>query len=409
MSSPSRESDQSNETTFTIHRKSSPTNTNLTTNITNKSQDVKSADNNSINTPFNPSNINMNTTNTNTSSTRRTPTLPNSDRSPKHINNKTLVNIIENSASEINSNLPLFDTHSTTPHPSINCKSTNSISTPSIIPAKSNLPFGSLFTPVKSSSTIRFYFNNINGVRPYHDWTRLKAAVHTLSEFKVDIFGAAETNLDWTPQSKQIARNMCQSVYKNATITTSSSNDHGKTEYQPGGTLTVVTGKWTGRCSHQVTDKSGMGRWSGQVLQKSDNQLLYVVTAYRPVEVSSVTDSHTFYHQNWTILRNTGHQDPNPPKQFYLDLSAEVDNWQSQGHEVIIMLDANEALVDNKYLLKFMAKHHLVSFIHPIPDAPATYNRGSQCIDYIIGSQRLLSSVTASGYLPFYEGGVAHI
>jgi hypothetical protein len=69
------------------------------------------------------------------------------------------------------------------------------------------------------------------------------------------------------------------------------------------------------------------------------------------------------------------------------------------------MMDANEALSDNKHLLHFMATNNQVSLIQPTSQAPATYNRGVKCIDYILGSQHILPFVTASGYLPFYEGG----
>jgi hypothetical protein len=69
------------------------------------------------------------------------------------------------------------------------------------------------------------------------------------------------------------------------------------------------------------------------------------------------------------------------------------------------MLDTNEAITDNKYLLRFMASHNLVSLIQPLPVAHATYNRGSKCIDYILGSQRLQQCTFSAGYLPFYEGG----
>jgi hypothetical protein len=199
-------------------------------------------------------------------------------------------------------------------------------------------------------------------------------------------------------QTRQVARSICQSLYRNAVLSTSSSKDHGKSDFQLGGTVTTVTGRWTGRCTQQIQDKTGMGRWSGHTLTKSDQTFLHVLTAYRPVAVTTVSDSHTFFQQNWKILSQSGHMNPDPPKQFFTDLGKEITRWHSHGDDVILMLDANEAITDNKHILRFTASHNLVSLIHSLSEAPATYNRGSKCIDYILGSQRLLPCISAAGY-----------
>jgi hypothetical protein len=217
------------------------------------------------------------------------PTRPNS--------NNPIVNIKISSAQVINSTSTLNVAPSESIQPSQPLNSP-SISTPSISnittspSPKSNFPFGSLLSARKSPESIRFYFNNINGIRPYNDWTRWRSAIHTLFQLNVDIIGTAETNLDWTPASRNIARTTCQSFYQNAILTTSSSIDHAKTDFQPGGTLTTVTGKWTGRCFNTVTDKSGMGRWLGHSLQTSTNAV-HILSAYRPVQGSNDAANHT--------------------------------------------------------------------------------------------------------------------
>jgi hypothetical protein len=255
-----------------------------------------------ITIPSSPQNI-SNTNNTSISS-------------GNEINTNQKVNIKSNSFSDNYSHLspsePNTPNHIINPHP------TSSISLHSThININSNLPMGSLIT-TKPVDSIRLYFNNINGARPYHDWTRRKAANHQLAELHVDIFGAADTNLDWSFQSCQIARTTCQLFFKNAVISTSSSSDHGKSDFQPGGTITAITGKWTGRCSHSIADKSGMGRWSGYMLQKANQKYVHIMTAYRPVSASNTGDSHTFYQQNWNIIRNTGNDNPDPPNNSFL-------------------------------------------------------------------------------------------
>jgi hypothetical protein len=149
--------------------------------------------------------------------------------------------------------------------------------------------------------------------------------ISPLEIYNVDVFGVAETNIDWKGPTRTIARNQCQSFYKNALIATSSSTDHGTSDFQPGGTLTTVTGRWTGRNTKSITDPFGMGRWSDFSLQKSDSSLVHIITAYRPVTTSFDSDAHTFSHQNWNILRTRGVPNPNPPHQFFIDLNTTLE------------------------------------------------------------------------------------
>jgi hypothetical protein len=55
---------------------------------------------------------------------------------------------------------------------------------------KTNLPFGDLLLAHKPPDSIRFYFNNLNGICPYNDWHRWRSGNKTL-------FGVAETYIDW--------------------------------------------------------------------------------------------------------------------------------------------------------------------------------------------------------------------
>jgi hypothetical protein len=106
-----------------------------------------------------------------------------------------IVNIITTNEMEINSHLPPSASAHNMPYQP---NSPHNISSPSkfsnsiSIPSKTNLPFGSILSPIKNAASFRFYFNNINSVRPYHDWTRWKSANSTLHQMNVDIYGAAE-------------------------------------------------------------------------------------------------------------------------------------------------------------------------------------------------------------------------
>jgi hypothetical protein len=46
--------------------------------------------------------------------------------------------------------------------------------------------------------------------------------------------------------------------------------------------------------------------------------------------------------QQWSLLREAGIRSPDPIKCFYQDLTHELNTWTTAGHEIILMLDANE-------------------------------------------------------------------
>jgi hypothetical protein len=253
-----------------------------------------------------------------------------------------------------------------------------------------NLPFGNLLTSAKSRDNIRLYFQNGNGVRPYSDWARFQHACNFFAERDIDVFGITETNIDWNTSLKMTARSLCQRHFTNALLSTASSSDQGKSDFQPGGTMTAITGRWTGRSAGTIQDLRNMGRWSGFSLHCSNGKLLHIITAYRPVESSPTGDgSITFFQQNWNVLRREGINQPNPPK---------------QSDKVILMLDANE-LLKGKYLPTLLSQTNLTSLVHSVHEAPATYNRGQKCIDFIFGSQSIHHLVPQSGYTGFYDSG----
>jgi hypothetical protein len=94
----------------------------------------------------------------------------------------------------------------------------------------------------------------MNGIKSYNTWTPWTTACHSLQKFEVDIFGVAETNIKWNAKLQEIARTMGQQRHFHAALlATLSSTDHTRTDYQPGGTATIITNTWTGRSTSQFT------------------------------------------------------------------------------------------------------------------------------------------------------------
>ncbi len=116
---------------------------------------------------------------------------------------------------------------------------------------------------------------------------------------------------------------------------------------------------------------------------------------------------------------------PEPHKQFILDLQAWVESKTSQGHDIILALDNNKdiethqgtihpLLYDsgthihsphhNGSLSTLMKSCELVDILgtqHSARPFPATYSRGKKRLDYILISQSIAMTVINSGILPY--------
>jgi hypothetical protein len=94
--------------------------------------------------------------------------------------------------------------------------------------------------------------------------------------------------------------------------------------------------------------------------------------------------------QQWSILREQGVRNPDPIKSFYEDLSKQMEKWDTETTDIILMMDANEPLGDRPSGLgQLVGKHDLIDLSKDIlPDEGiSTYARGSKKIDFIFGTQ----------------------
>lgn len=267
-----------------------------------------------------------------------------------------------------------------------------------------NLPIGSLIQQQhRSKDTFRVYLQNIRGTKVCtQGWLNWEAGIIKTMQWNISMSGCTETNTDWNLKNSQSALRICRKHHKQAAVATSSNDEILNSNYQPGGTISGLFGKWTGRLTTRITDISGMGRWSGFRLRCKGNKHISIITAYRTTkDQGGLTTS---YQQQWRHLRNQGITDPDPRKQFLDDITIELQKIQQQQDEIILMWDANESIGENKSALpEFLIKNRLCNLLGQ-HNSPSTYDRGTKCIDFIFGTNNTQSSVLAWGYLPFYDG-----
>jgi hypothetical protein len=131
------------------------------------------------------------------------------------------------------------------------------------------------------------------------------------------------------------------------------------------------------------------------------NQHLNIITVYRPVKTNGI---HTCYQQQCEILKSKGILHPDPRKQLLSDLEKLISQFNRQKDNTIVMMDANEGLFSqNSKISTFLAETQMIPLINNSQHYPPTHKRGSQCIDFIFGSQYLQDHITASGISPYYE------
>jgi hypothetical protein len=144
-----------------------------------------------------------------------------------------------------------------------------------------------------------------------------------------------------------------------------------------------------------------MGRWSGYQLKRNTNSNLNIITAYRPIITQGI---HTSYQQQRSILLNKGVNNPDPRQQILDDLATLITEFNNNFDTTILMIDANEGLFTNhSKLTTFLAQTNLTSLIQHTQHHPATHCRGTQCIDYIFGTNTIIEHVVQSGMTPFYD------
>jgi hypothetical protein len=89
-----------------------------------------------------------------------------------------------------------------------------------------------------------------------------------------------------------------------------------------------------------------LGRWSGTTLTVNKQQKLHIITAYRVCNNTITnTNSLSTYSQQHFMLQQLGQPDPNPRKQFIIDMAVFINNLTRDNDDYIVLaIDANETL-----------------------------------------------------------------
>jgi hypothetical protein len=264
----------------------------------------------------------------------------------------------------------------------------------------------------KGQTTTRLFFQNSHGLTHTNTWEDYRYYMSCLQAYDVDIIGLSETNTCWShPHLQSDFKSAVRRFHKQSKVSfgfpSQTIDPCPNTEsHQAGGNLTLVHGPMSSRVhGPDISDSSGLGRWSGFTLLGKENQKLTVITAYRVCHGSPSSASlGSSFLREFEYLRTQQNSKPNPRRQFLTDLQSVLLRLQEDGHAIIVMLDANSTLTSDIHFSDFITSCGL-NDLHSDDPAPSTYiGAADRRIDFILGCDQVLASLSRSGTLSYTEG-----
>jgi hypothetical protein len=150
------------------------------------------------------------------------------------------------------------------------------------------------------------------------------------------------------------------------------------------------------------------GRWSWLTLAGCGTKKITFISAYRVCDgarEASITSRTVRAQQEW-MYADRGSSAVNLREQFVVNIIALVNELQQTGHEVVLMVDVNEACgfgtaVDWMIYACNLADAHALSGKN---NPPPTYQRGTAKIDFVLISASLVHTVRAASIMALHDG-----
>ena len=271
--------------------------------------------------------------------------------------------------------------------------------------AQTKVPiYGNLRVQEKPDNAIRFFGHNINSMSFWLNYNyKAERLKYIFEQYGIDTMGLQEVCINW---SKFKSSQTLASLLRHGPERIRSVASYNKTElenqgrHQRGGTSTIIRDQLAGFVVDSGVDATGLGRYSWYKLEGEPGHCTYVITAYAPCGNSAMGDG-TVYKQQERFIQLNGLR-TNPKTMFRDDLLATLRRWRAAGHRVVLMMDANEPVLDG-CLCKALQGEDLMmqEAVHSVMPGPGpnTHFRGKDAIDGIWYSSDL--ELISASYLPF--------
>ena len=109
---------------------------------------------------------------------------------------------------------------------------------------------------------LRIYFQNVNSLGVLRNEYEADNMCVELKRRRVDAMCLEESNVDWRRGDvRETMRQKVVAIWDHGWVQGISSNDRMKTEFKPGGTVTVIGVKWVGAKKESGGYKYGRWKW----------------------------------------------------------------------------------------------------------------------------------------------------
>ena len=272
---------------------------------------------------------------------------------------------------------------------------------------ETNDPYGDAIG-LKRKGTTRLYCQNINGIKQSNNYQHWKEVTRTLGAYDTDIILVNETNTDWRSRAYSACKSQMKKNFARSLMVTASSRIRPPKPrtHQRGGVATIITDDYTSlRMDHGKDEE--LGRWSYVVLRGTNGRKVAIVSVYqlhRGTVKQAGPSSATAQQAAILAGRN---RNIHPREALLEDLETLLQAWIDQDIDVIIGGDFNDVLGENNSFSHMAERLELQDTVrdkHGRTNEPATYILGSERLDYVLATPRILTSIKQTGILPYGEG-----
>ena len=258
------------------------------------------------------------------------------------------------------------------------------------------------------ANVTRIYIQNVNGLSWDKDGGKWPYIIDAMNAIQADISCFSELNVDTNKyQIRKTMEAICQKQFSQNTLILASSKHNSPTTYKPGGTAILARNQITAKLKSHTRDR--MGRWASMSLTTDTTRRIRIISAYQVCNHTSPGSTTIASQQAAQIieeLASTNSTQRQTPRQAFIhDLQRFITQIQSKHEEIILAGDFNDDISlpasGMDQLATTCGLVDLFSIRIGSSTTPATYQRGTKRLDYILISPSLMAHVKAAGYDPF--------
>jgi hypothetical protein len=182
---------------------------------------------------------------------------------------------------------------------------------------------------------------------PFGDMASLITVPERLRALQTESVAFSETNVEWHKyELRENMQKLFTKAFGAARMEYCTSSDKFETTYHKrGGTTCEALGQMVHRVIASRRDETGCDRWSQIRYVAKENKKRTLISAYRVCKQTSPGDL-TASKQQHGIMYEDEELRPyivDPHKQTLIDLQYHMKKLKTDGHEVLIFMDANQA------------------------------------------------------------------